>query len=195
MKRMLCAALAAGLCVLSSQVEARRSTQQFQMPFGFDGRWMGQRQQGVRHATRSSRYLRRHRHMDRHRHFARRSHGRSVSYAGLPGPLAAKVNELKLNCGAVVISAHRPGARIAGTGRRSLHAIGRAVDMQGPSGCIYAHLQGWPGGYSTDYARMRHVHISYMPGGQEWGSRFVHGGYRTRYAKRRHFHYASISRH
>lgn len=63
--------------------------------------------------------------------------------------------------------------RVAGTRRMSLHASGLAVDMAGNPGCIYARLRGWPGGYSTDYARVRHVHIS-GPGGREDGLRFAH---------------------
>lgn len=70
----------------------------------------------------------------------------------------------------------------------SLHASGNAVDMQGNPTCIYAHLHGWPGGYSTDYSRVRHVHISYdAAGGREMGLRFAHGGghkHRRRFASR-----------
>src|SRR5207253_1691857 len=81
-----------------------------------------------------------------------------------------------------------------GRGIRSNHPIGRAVDMRGNPGCIYAHLKGWPGGYSTDYAAVAHVHISYNPGGQEWGLHFAHngGGHSyARYASRAMRSYAS----
>lgn len=54
----------------------------------------------------------------------------------------------------------------------SLHAAGKAVDMTGNSSCIYSKLRGWPGGYSIDYGRVRHVHISL--GGREDGIRFAH---------------------
>lgn len=190
MKRQLAVtAIAAVLAVFAVPARAAR------IQMTNDGRWVQQAfspRQEVHHVT-----ARRHRVFHRHRRpirIARRHSRDSVSYAGLPGPLAGKVNEIKLACGSTVISAYRPGAVIAGTHHRSLHAIGRAVDMSGNSGCIYSHLRDWPGGYSTDYARMRHVHISYMPGGQEWGSRFIHGG-GHRYARRyRHIHYATLHR-
>jgi hypothetical protein len=107
---------------------------------------------------------------------------RAVS--GIVAPLAAKVAEIQSACGSKVISAIRH-TRIAGTSRMSLHATGQAVDLAGNPGCIYGLLHGWPGGYSTDYARVRHVHLSY--GGPEHGIRFAHGGGR-RHAHRHHRH-------
>lgn len=109
---------------------------------------------------------------------------------GVVAPLAAKVQQIVSSCGSKVISGVR-NTYVAGTRRISLHASGRAVDVQGNPNCIYKQLAKWPGGYSTDYARVNHVHISY--GGREHGSRFVHrGGGKTRYAKRhkRHHRYA-----
>lgn len=108
--------------------------------------------------------------------------------------LAVKVVELKEACGSRLISAHRPGARIAGSGHPSLHSVypARAADMSGNPSCIYAHLQGWRGGYSIDYGRVRHVHISWSPpgsgylAGKEWHARFAHyggGGHHHRYAR------------
>lgn len=75
----------------------------------------------------------------------------------------------------------------------SLHAQGKAVDVRGPYGCIYAQLKGWTGGYSTDAGRVRHIHISYdEAGGREMGLRFAHGGghhhrraFRSAYARMR----------
>lgn len=102
--------------------------------------------------------------------------------AGVVGPLAAKTREITAACGSRVISAIRY-TRIAGTGGRlSLHASGRAVDIVGNPRCIYSHLRHWPGGYSVDYGRVKHVHISYAPGGPEFGVRFNHyrGGKRKR---------------
>lgn len=99
----------------------------------------------------------------------------SVSLAGVVGPLAAKAREIQSACGARVISAMRK-TYIAGTRHISLHASGRAVDMAGNPSCIYRHLAAWPGGVSIDYARVRHVHISYAPNGREWSLRFRHGG-------------------
>jgi hypothetical protein len=98
----------------------------------------------------------------------------SVSTAGVGGTLAAKTHEIVSSCGSTVISGFRPGARIAGSGHMSLHASGRAVDIRGNPGCIYAHLRGWQGGYSVDYGAVRHVHISL--GGREDGVRFSHYG-------------------
>ncbi|MBX9840376.1 MAG: hypothetical protein K2Z80_01060 [Xanthobacteraceae bacterium] len=95
----------------------------------------------------------------------------SVSLAGVTPVLAAKARAIAAACGSSVISA------VSSRGNRSNHPIGRAVDMRGNPSCIYAQLKGWPGGYSTDYRSAGHVHISYNPGGQEWGVRFAHGGH------------------
>lgn len=104
---------------------------------------------------------------------------------GVIPPLAAKAREIMASCGSRVVSGVRH-TRVAGSGRMSLHASGRAVDLQGNPGCIYAHLRGWPGGYSTDYATApggRHVHVSL--GGREDGLRFAHHhSRRVRYAMR-----------
>lgn len=76
---------------------------------------------------------------------------------------------------------------IAGTRRRSLHSTGQAADLQGNPSCMYRLLQGYAGGYSTDYHSApggAHVHISW--GGFEHGIRFVHRHYgKKRYAKRK----------
>jgi len=102
---------------------------------------------------------------------------------GVVAPLAAKARQIQAACGSRVISGVRH-TRIAGTRRMSLHASGRAVDMSGNPRCIYAQLKGWPGGYTVDYGRARHVHISY--GGREHGLRFAHGGghRKARHARR-----------
>lgn len=117
-----------------------------------------------------------------------RNAGPSKSLAGVVTPLAAKARQIQSVCGSRIISAVRH-TYIAGTGGRlSLHASGRAVDIAGNPACIYRQLQSWPGGVSTDYHRpnIRHVHVSYAPGGPEWGRRFAHGGgarKRMRYAR------------
>lgn len=108
-----------------------------------------------------------------HRHVQRVARKAGLGLSGIVAPLAAKVAEIQGACGSTVISAVRH-TRVRGSGRISLHASGRAVDMQGNPKCIYAQLQGWPGGYSVDYGRVRHVHISFSPNGREWGSRFAH---------------------
>jgi hypothetical protein len=116
----------------------------------------------------------------KHAGSAKSSAGRSVSLAGVTPVLVAKAHEIMANCGSTVVSA------ISSRPNRSNHPIGRAVDMVGNPTCIYAHLKGWPGGYSTDYSAVRHVHISYNPNGQEWGLRFAHNSPRpgrTHYAR------------
>ncbi len=111
--------------------------------------------------------------------------------AGLVGPLQAKLASIQAACpGTHAISGIRH-TRIAGTRRMSLHAQGKAVDVRGPYGCIYAQLKGWSGGYSTDSGRVQHIHISYDDaGGREMGLRFAHGGgrrhsWRSAYARMR----------
>jgi hypothetical protein len=135
-------------------------------------------------------------HAARHERFGRARHGVSVS--DLAGTLQSKVSEIMSACGARLVSGYRPGARVLGSGHPSLHSVypARAADMSGNPGCIYAHLQGWQGGYSIDYGRVRHVHISYSPpgtgylAGKEWHARFAHySGGHNRYA-RRHRHLA-----
>ena len=111
-------------------------------------------------------------------------HGNSVSLAGIVAPLRAKAQEIVRACGSRVVSAYRPGARIP-TGRISNHARHRAVDLRGNPSCIYAHLKGWPGGYSVDYVRAPggpHVHVSFNRN-MEWGARFSHRRTRTYHAR------------
>ena len=127
---------------------------------------------------------------DRAHQFSARRHydapRNSVSLAGIVAPLKAKAEEIVAACGSRVVSAYRPGARIP-TGRLSNHARHRAVDLQGNPSCIYRHLKGWPGGYSTDYSSApggAHVHISYNRN-MEWGARFAHRRTRTYHARAR----------
>lgn len=115
------------------------------------------------------------------RRLARRVLRAESRLAGVYAPLAARAREIESACGSRVVSGLRH-TRVAGTRRWSLHAFGHAVDMVGNPGCIYERLRGWPGGYSTDYGRVRHVHISL--GGREDGIRFAHRGGRTRVAWR-----------
>ena len=110
----------------------------------------------------------------------------SVSLEGVVPVLADKVREIVRTCGSQIWSTVRH-TFVAGTRTLSQHASGTAVDVHGNPTCIYAMLRGWPGGYSTDYGRVNHVHISY--GGREHGLRFAHGG--RHYARHRHARYAS----
>lgn len=113
---------------------------------------------------------------------ARPRHPGRGMLSGVSAPLRALAGRLSRECGAVVISGRRH-TRVAGSGRLSLHATGRAIDVRGDYRCIYARLRGWPGGVSTDAGAVRHVHISL--GGREDGLRFAHHR-STRLAARRH---------
>lgn len=114
-------------------------------------------------------------HLHPHHVVARpRLHGRATHgdlLRGVTPPLAAKAREIVRACGSSIVSGVRY-TRVAGSRRLSLHASGRAVDLRGNPSCIYARLRGWPGGYSTDYWRVAHVHVSW--GGREAGLRFAH---------------------
>lgn len=90
---------------------------------------------------------------------------------GVNHQLADKARAIVATCGSTIISGYRR-TRVRGTRHMSLHASGRAVDIRGNPRCIYQMLKGWPGGYSTDYRRVMHVHISI--GGHEHGLRFRH---------------------
>lgn len=98
--------------------------------------------------------------------------------------LAAEAATIARDCGARVISGDRH-TKVAGTNHWSCHSYGQAVDMSGNPGCIYQHLQTWSGGYSIDYGRMGHVHISSCRA--EWGVHFNHGGGRSYGRHRRHY--------
>lgn len=174
---------------------AANATPYAPFPSGNDGRW------GMKHERQvvAKRHGRSIRHRSYHRKHLRgftkiaRSPGRaSVSLDGIISPLAEKVKEIITACGSSVISAYRPGARVRGSDRPSLHASYRAVDIKGNPSCIYANLAGWSGGYSTDYRVVNHVHISL--GGREMGARFAHyqPNRRTRYAYHRRIRYSRI---
>lgn len=114
-----------------------------------------------------------------------------VDTSRLPKPLRAALTRVQDRCdGFRVTSAYRPGARVAGSGGRSLHAINKAADFRVSKwSCAYAALKGWKGGLSLDPTTVRcgavqcpHIHISY--GGRE--GRFVHHSTKVRYAKRGH---------
>lgn len=122
-----------------------------------------------------------------------------VSLAGVPSDLIGWLDKVRNDCtGFKAISACRPGARVRGSGRLSLHASCRAVDFQVASpSCAWAVLNPktgprFPGGLSNDYYRVAHFHVSWAKGSGEWGSRFAHYGGRS-YARRykaRHYGYA-----
>jgi hypothetical protein len=186
----------AALCALSSMAEARPRTPavspecNITMPCIGVGNPVHARQRGQRSApaysTAESSTPRLSRRQQRaleraqpspHVATERASHASEGYSGGLVGPLQAKLASIQAACpGTHAISGIRH-TRIAGTRRMSLHAQGKAVDVRGPYGCIYAQLKGWDGGYSTDAGRVKHIHISYdNAGGREMGLRFAHGG-------------------
>ena len=142
-----------------------------------DARYLDSQQFKTRHAFKTIHLQSRTAKIERLKRYALRTRhrggaGRSLSLNGVTPVLAAKARGIVSACGSTIIST------ISARGHRSNHPIGRAVDMRGNPSCIYAQLKGWPGGYSTDYGKVQHVHISYNPGGQEWGLHFAHGGTR-----------------
>ncbi len=88
----------------------------------------------------------------------------AASTGCLPASIKAKLSEIRSKFGPVsIVSAHRPGARIAGSGHRSLHASCRAVDFHPPAG-KYSQVVNWlqsthSGGVGTYSCGMHHIHI------------------------------------
>lgn len=86
----------------------------------------------------------------------------------LPGALKTRLSQIRARFGPVrVISTFRRGARVAGTGRRSLHASCRAVDFYPPRG-KYRAVVAWLrrnhfGGIGTYSCAMHHIHIDNGP--------------------------------
>ena len=109
-----------------------------------------------------------------------------LSTAKLPKPLKMFLVRVQSKCaGFKVVSACRPGARVAGSGRPSLHASCQAADYQvRKPACALQLAKGWPGGHSTDYRAVNHFHASWSPKGREWKARFSHYSSKRRYAKR-----------
>lgn len=87
---------------------------------------------------------------------------RDYSSSGLPASVRAALSDVRSSCsGFRVISMHRPGARVAGTGRVSLHAYGLAADFRVSNyGCAYGVLQRHNVGWSRDGGRCGHIHVS-----------------------------------
>lgn len=92
----------------------------------------------------------------------------AASTSCLPGSLKSKLAQIRAKFGPIrVVSAHRPGARIAGSGKRSYHASCRAVDFHPPKG-KYRQVVAWlkkthSGGVGTYSCGMHHVHIDNGP--------------------------------
>ena len=80
----------------------------------------------------------------------------------LPASLKGALADVEAKFGPVeVVSTHRPGARIAGSGHRSLHANCQAVDFRparGTYGAVASYLRAnWQGGVGTYSSG--HIHI------------------------------------
>lgn len=86
----------------------------------------------------------------------------------IPAELRRTLNEVSRRFGHVeVISDHRPGATISGSGRPSYHASCRAVDFNPPAG-KYQQVANWlkanhSGGVGTYSCGMHHIHIDNGP--------------------------------
>lgn len=99
-----------------------------------------------------------------------------VSTGCLPDQLKAALAKVQAACpGFNVISANRPGSRVRGSGRTSLHASCQAADITVSKwSCASRVLKDFPGGMSTDPERVGHIHVSMARGSREYGSRFAH---------------------
>ncbi len=93
--------------------------------------------------------------------------GATSSESCLPGVLKTRLSQIRSRFGGIkVVSTHRPGARINGSGKPSYHGSCRAVDFVPPSGkykavvlWLYANHEGGVGTYSC----MNHIHIDNGP--------------------------------
>ena len=98
---------------------------------------------------------------------ARGRGGATTSESCLPGSLKSRLAQVRKKFGSIsVVSTHRPGATINGSGRTSYHASCRAVDFVPPSGA-YRKVTNWlyanhEGGVGT-YTCMNHIHIDNGP--------------------------------
>ena len=106
----------------------------------------------------------------------------------VPAELKRTLDEIEDRFGPVqVISAHRPGAKIAGSGRRSKHADCRAVDFNPPRG-KYDEVAAWlkvnhSGGVGTYGCGMGHIHID--TGGNARWHKCGHGSKSAKHGKKR----------
>ena len=86
----------------------------------------------------------------------------------LPASVRATLGQIERKFGRIqVVSTHRPGARIAGTGNTSYHASCRAADFDAPRGkhaAVLSWLQSnFSGGIGTYSCGMHHIHIDNGP--------------------------------
>src|SRR5262245_54278534 len=109
------------------------------------------------------------------------AHGRGFSRdtSGLPMRLQLALKEADRACGIRINNTLRPRARKP-NGRVSMHALWRAADITTRDyPCVMRALRSWPGCLSTDWRRVKHVHIDDSHLGKH--CRFAHVG-KTRYA-------------
>jgi uncharacterized protein YcbK (DUF882 family) len=91
----------------------------------------------------------------------------TTSESCLPGVIKARLAQVRKNFGSIqVVSTHRPGAKIRGSGNTSYHASCRAADFVPPDGkyrkvtkWLYANHEGGVGTYTC----MNHIHIDNGP--------------------------------
>jgi hypothetical protein len=112
----------------------------------------------------------------------------STSEGCLPSSLRQRLAQVRSQFGPIrVISTHRPGARIAGSGRVSLHASCQAVDFVPPAGKysqVAAWLQANHGGGVGTYSS-GHIHIdsgSYVRYHRGGGNQYAGSSRSTRIA-------------
>lgn len=124
---------------------------------------------------------------------ARHRHDDEASSGGgcLPASLRHTLAEVSRRFGAVeVISTHRPGATISGSGHPSYHASCRAVDFNPPAG-KYAQVAQWlkahhAGGVGTYSCGMHHIHIDNGPSVRFHKCEGADGGHVAERRGRRH---------
>ncbi len=91
----------------------------------------------------------------------------TTSEGCLPGVIKSRLSQVRSRFGKIsVVSTHRPGATIRGTGKPSYHGACRAVDFVPPPG-KYSAVTRWlyanhEGGIGT-YTCMNHIHLDNGP--------------------------------
>ena len=91
----------------------------------------------------------------------------AASEGCLPGVLKQRLSQIRARFGSIsVVSTHRPGAKIRGSGKQSYHSSCRAADFVPPRG-KYGEVTRWlyanhDGGVGT-YTCMNHIHIDNGP--------------------------------
>ena len=94
---------------------------------------------------------------------SRRGGGASASRSCLKPAARALLDRIEVQFGKMqIISTCRPGARIAGTGRRSKHATGEAIDFNAGSrkGAVVRWLiANHKSGGTMTYRGMSHIHV------------------------------------